>query len=276
MSIKFIPSLVFFLSLIGSATYSQIHIGATTAYNATFVLDQGLSNDPRYNSTYTYNWAPVGVSFGVDFGRKFGLQIETIKSAQGQIYDVINTAKQVAGTRKIDVEYLNIPLLMKFMGGGSGRARANFNFGPQLAILSRGIESLTTSAGDYDMPDGVDFESIKQDYPSAIDNGNGTYNLPTDIPTTTLLPNLKDPSLDFKDKEFQLAAAFGLDIDLTKHLYLTTQIRANYSLTDMRNEDVINSLKAGDFSEIFGGRANFLVGVQMGLHYYFGTLRSFK
>jgi hypothetical protein len=239
-------------------------------------LDQGLSNDPRYNSTYTYNWAPVGVSFGVDFGRKFGLQIETIKSAQGQIYDVINTAKQVAGTRKIDVEYLNIPLLMKFMGGGSGRARANFNFGPQLAILSRGIESLTTSAGDYDMPDGVDFESIKQDYPSAIDNGNGTYNLPTDIPTTTLLPNLKDPSLDFKDKEFQLAAAFGLDIDLTKHLYLTTQIRANYSLTDMRNEDVINSLKAGDFSEIFGGRANFLVGVQMGLHYYFGTLRSFK
>jgi hypothetical protein len=44
----------------------------------------------------------------------------------------------------------------------------------------------------------------------------------------------------------------------------------------MRNEDIINSLKAGDYSEIFGGRANLLVGVQVGLHYYFGTLRSFR
>lgn len=262
--------------VVGPLAMGQIHFGATTAYNATFVLDQGLSKDPRYNSTYTYNWAPVGVSFGIDFGRTFGLQLETIKSTQGQIYDVINTAKQVAGTRKIDLEYFNIPLLLKFMGGGSGRARANFNFGPQLAILSKGVESLTTAKGDYEIPDGVDFATIQQDYPSAIDNGDGTYNLPNDVPSTTLLPNQKDPTLDFKNKEFQLAAAFGLDVDLSRHLYLSTQIRANYSLTDMRNEDVINSLKSGNFSEIFGNRANFLVGVQIGLHYYFGTLRSFR
>ena len=89
-----------------SVAKGQIHLGVTTAYNATFVLDKGLSEDPRYNSTYTYNWAPVGVSFGVDIGKKFGLQLETIKSAQGQIYNVINTAKQIAGTRKIDVEYM--------------------------------------------------------------------------------------------------------------------------------------------------------------------------
>ena len=276
MRSTFTPIIILVLLFICSMANGQIHIGATTAYNATFVFDKGLSQDPRYNSTYTYNWAPVGVSFGVDFGRKFGLQLETIKSAQGQIYDVINTAKQIAGTRKIDVEYFNIPLMMKFMSGGSGRTRANFNFGPQLAILSKGVESLTTSAGNYEIPQGVDFATIQQDYPSAIDNNNGTYTLPNDVPTTTLLPNKKDPTLDFRNKEFQLAAAFGLDIDLSKHLYLTTQIRANYSLTDMRNEDVINSLKAGDFSEIFGGRANFLLGVQMGLHYYFGTLRSFK
>jgi hypothetical protein len=46
-----------------------IHVGATTAYNATFVLDKGLSEDPRYNSTMTYNWAPIGFNFGVDFTR---------------------------------------------------------------------------------------------------------------------------------------------------------------------------------------------------------------
>jgi hypothetical protein len=95
--------------------------------------------------------------------------------------------------------------------------------------------------------------------------------------TMYLLPTLLDKKLnDFKNTEFQLAAAFGLDIDLSKNLFLTTQVRANYSFTDMRNEDIIDLLKSGNVSEIFGGRANFLVGVQVGLHYYFGTLRSFK
>jgi len=81
---------------------------------------------------------------------------------------------------------------------------------------------------------------------------------------------------NFKNAEFQIAMAFGVDIDLSKHLYLSTQIRANYSLTDMRNGDVINSIKQGNYSDVFGSRANFLVGVQLGLHYYFGTLRSFR
>jgi hypothetical protein len=264
--------------LTGTLANGQIHLGATTAYNATFVLDKGLSEDPRYSSTYTYNWAPVGFSFGADFGQRFGLQLEAIKSAQGQIYNVINTAKQIAGTRKIDVEYVNIPLMMKFMGRGTGKARGNFNFGPQLGILTKGIETLQTNAGDYQRPEGVSFEEVKADYEknagvTPIDNNDGTYNLPTDVPTTALLEKELD---DFKNTEFQLAVAFGLDIDLSRHLYLSTQVRANYSLTDMRNEDIINLLKSGNVSEIFGGRANCLVGVQVGLHYYFGTLKSFR
>ncbi len=265
-----LTSILMILTVQGQA---QIHFGATTAYNATFVLDKGLSEDPRYSSTYTYNWAPVGFTFGADLGNKFGLQLEAIKSTQGQIYNVINTAKQIAGTRRIDVEYINIPLMMKFMGGGSGKARGNFNFGPQLGILSKGIETLQTNSGNYEIPEGLDFATIQDDYPSAIDNGDGTYNLPTDVPTTALLQKELD---DFKNTEFQLAVAFGLDIDLSKHLYLTTQVRANYSFTDMRNEDIINLLKSGNVSEIFGGRANFLVGVQVGLHYYLGTLKSFR
>jgi hypothetical protein len=262
-----------------SMASGQVHFGVTSGYNATFVLDQGLSADPRYNSTYTYNWSPYGVNFGVDIGKKFGLQLEGILSNQGQIYNVINTAKEIAGTRKIDLQYYNIPLLLKFMGDGSSRTRANFNFGPQLAILSKGIESLSSSAGNYNIPEGVDFATIQQDY--GVDNVSqtaqqaaaGEYTLINDLPTTDLLTKQAN---DFKNKEFQLAAAFGLDIDLSKHLFLTTQIRATYSLTDMRNEDIINTLQSGDVSEIFGGRANCTVGVQMGLHWYFGSLRSFQ
>jgi len=260
------------LLIVGSVANAQVHFGATTAYNATFVLDQGLSQDPRYNSTYTYQTSPIGFNLGVDIGKKFGLQLESILSNQGQIYNVINSAKEIAGTRKIDLQYINLPLMMKFMGSGDAAVRGNFNFGPQLSILNRGVESLVTNAGNYQIPDGVDFATIQQDYPTATLGPNGTYDIPQDIPSRDILKKELD---DFKNTEFQLAAAFGLDIDLSRHIFLTTQIRANYSLTDMRNEDIINSLKDGDFSEIFGGRANFLVGVQVGLHYYFGTLRSF-
>ena len=255
----------------------QIHLGATTAYNATFVLDKGLSEDPRYSSTYTYNFAPIGFSFGVDFSNSFGLSLESILSKQGQIYEIIDIANAVKGQRNIDLTYLSVPLLMKFMSGGNGAARANFNIGPQMSFLTEGNESIQTSAGDYKMPEGVDFQTIQQDYPSATQSPSqatlGEYTLPENIPATDILTKKAN---DFKNAEFQIAAAFGVDFDLSKHLFLTTQIRANYSLTDMRNNDIIDLLKSGGVSEVFGQRANLLVGIQIGLHYTFGVTRSFK
>ena len=80
----------------------------------------------------------------------------------------------------------------------------------------------------------------------------------------------------FKNAEFQIAAAFGLDIDITRQMFISVQARGNYSLTDMRNGDVINQLKEGNSSDVFGKRANLIVGVQGGLHFVFGTTRSFK
>ena len=69
-----------FLSIFAVTTVSaqlvQVHLGATTAVNATYVLDKGLSEDPRYNSTATYQWSPIGFNFGVDLGKKFGLSLE--------------------------------------------------------------------------------------------------------------------------------------------------------------------------------------------------------
>jgi hypothetical protein len=259
-----------FTTFIGKAQV-QVHLGVTTAVNATFVLDKGLSEDPRYNSTYTYKWAPAGFNIGVDLGRKFGLSLESIMAKQGQVYQMIDAAEKIKGERKIDYSYIQLPLLMKFMGGGNGGARANFNLGPQLSILTAATESIQAQAGTYTIPEGTDFTTVQQEFPTAQNNDDGTYTLPSDVPTTDILSKKAN---DFKNSEFSIAAAFGLDIDLAKHFYLTTQIRANYSLTDVRNGDVIEQLKAG--GNVFSNRANLLVGVQLGLHYMFGKTRSFK
>ena len=256
----------------GTAQIVQVHLGATTTVNATYVLDKGLSADPRYNSTATYQWAPIGFNFGIDLGRKFGLSLEGIKSKQGQIYEMIDAYEKVKGQRKISLDYLQLPMLMRFMSGGNGGARANFNLGPQLSLLTDARETIEAQAGDYTIPEGMDFASIQQEFPSAMDNGNGTYSIP-DVPSKDLLTKKAN---DFKNTEFSIAGAFGLDIDLSKHLFLTTQIRATYSLTDMRNGDVIEKIKSGDSADIFGQRANLLVGAQIGLHYMFGTTRSHR
>lgn len=267
--------LCFSIFAVGSATAQiiQVHLGATTAVNATFVLDKGLSEDPRYNSSYTYQFAPIGFNFGVDFGKKFGLSLEGIKSKQGQIYEMIDAYEKIKGQRKISLDYLQLPMLFKFMSGGNGGARANFNLGPQLSFLTDARESIQANAGTYQIPEGVDFEAIQQEFPTATNNGDGTYQLPADVPSKDLLTKKAN---DFKNTEFSIAGAFGLDIDLSKHLFLTTQVRATYSLTDMRNGDVIEAIKNGDGATIFDQRANLLVGVQLGLHYMFGKTRSHK
>ena len=80
----------------------------------------------------------------------------------------------------------------------------------------------------------------------------------------------------FKESEVQIAGSFGFDIDITKNLYLTTLVRINYSFTDMRNEELLEILEdggAGAF-DIFGRRANVLVGLQFGVHFMIGGVPS--
>jgi hypothetical protein len=103
-------------------------------------------------------------------------------------------------------------------------------------------------------------------------DGSATASVPAQSPKELASKEAES----FKNAEFQIAAAFGLDIDLARHFYLTVQARGNYSVTDMRNSDAIEALKQGSSSDIFGKRANLTMGVQTGVHYVFGSTRSFK
>lgn len=250
----------------------RFHVGATTALNSTFVLDKGLKADPRYLSTGTYKWAPIGFNFGMDIGKKFGLNLEAIKAAQGQIYDVVDAYNQIVGQRNFDMEYLQFPLLLKFMSGGDGTARFNFQLGPQLSIIQTGTEILQYVQSVQNIPDGV------PPPPGATLNPDGTYNVPEfdEIIMATNDIDVLNDVYNFRGREIQLAAAMGLDIDISRQIYLTTQIRANYSFTDMRGQELIDILRSGAVSEIFDQRANLAVGVQIGLHWMIGGTRRFN
>ena len=117
MAKKYLLLLIFACLL--STTYAQIHIGATTSVTANAILDKGISEDPRYTSQYTINVAPIGFHFGWDITPKFGLQLESILANQDQIYKIVDAAEKSIGERKLDMQYLQLPMMMKFMGGGN-------------------------------------------------------------------------------------------------------------------------------------------------------------
>jgi hypothetical protein len=268
------PILLIILSFITLQVSAQlrVHLGATTAFNSTFVLDEGLSKDPRYNARMTYNWAPAGVAFGADFNRGFGLQLESFLSNQGQIYEILDIAKQKIGERRIDLQYVTLPLMLNFLSNSSSRASFNFMLGPQLSLLTQGQEIYEQyKAGTLTIPESGQVPA------GATDNGNGTYNFPAG--TTILASSDAASSIkQFRDKELQIAAGLGLNIDIGSHLYLSTNIRGSYSFTDMRNEDLLNSIQQNSVNDVLkdlaGRRANMLLGAQIGLHFMFGGNRT--
>ena len=253
---------------------AQLHVGLTTAFNTTLVLDKGLSQDPRYNATPTYNFAPAGLSVGADFGRGFGLQLESILSRQGQVYEIIDATKKVIGERRIELNYVHLPLLLRTFSTGSARTRANFMFGPQLSLLTRGQEIYAQhQAGTLVLPEGENLPAGATNYNEAA----RTYTMPAQE-TTIYSTEAQNAVQRFRKTDLQLAVGLGLDIDLGRNLYLSSQIRGNYGFVDVRNEDMIKAIQNSSgqqfTNDLFGRRANVLVGVQVGLHWMFGGNRS--
>ena len=253
---------------------AQLHVGLTTAFNTTLVLDKGLSQDPRYSATPTYNFAPAGLSVGADFGRGFGLQLESILSRQGQVYQIIDATKKVIGERRIELSYVHLPLLLRTFSTGSSRTRANFMFGPQLSLLTKGQEIYDQhQTGTLVLPEGEQLPAGATNFSEA----NRTYTMPAQE-TTIYSTEAQNAVQQFRKMDLQLAVGLGLDIDLGRNLYLSTQIRGNYGFVDVRNEDVLKALQNSNgkqfANDLFGRRANVLVGAQIGLHWMFGGNRS--
>lgn len=254
-------------------TFAQlrVHIGANTAVNTSFVLDKGLKEDPRYNSKMTYTLSPIGLAFGLDFRSGFSLQLESILAKYGQIYQIVNVAQQVVGERRIDMTYINLPLLLRFVGNLDAPARFNFMLGPQLSLLTMGRETIQYAAGTFRIPQGVNELPTGQplsQVPGATQNPDGTWNLPAQPEVVIAEKGSADPLKRFRDAELQIAAGMGVDFRLNEKWYISSLIRANYSIMDSRGQDLFDAVQNGQTGDLFGRRANLQIGIQLGIHHF--------
>ena len=255
---------------------TKVHLGLTTAGNASFVLDQGLSEDPRYNSKLTYKFSPVGFAVGLDLTPTFGLSLESIYAKQGQVYEIVGQVNNVAkavGERRITLEYVQLPFFLNFLNGSNARTRFNFLLGPQFSLLTNGLETYQqTERASFTLPQGAEVPSYAD--PGSYNSQNRTYSVSSTQVQTLASSNSANPLEQFRKAQFGVATALGVSIDLSDYFYLTTQVRGNYTITDMRNEDFVELVQNGKTSDIFGRRANLLVGLQVGIHYTFRGTRS--
>ena len=274
-------------SALAGTSQINVHVGVNSGVNTMLLLDEGINTKPQYVTVNNINFAPFGVSFGVDFSNKFGIQLETIRAMYDMVYK-LKKQQQEIGELRFQLEYIQIPMLLKFMNGSNKQARLNFAFGPQLSILTAGYETLTLyeqAAGekvyipDSD-PNATDGGILNDLPPGTTNNGDGTYVLPDPINEKVdveLLSTVATGQYDeFKNQELHIVGGIGLDVDISPKLYISMFVKGDYGLTDMRNGDLIAALEQNTNLQSFTERrATLSLGVQFSIHYMFNGTRFF-
>src|SRR5262245_56975762 len=83
-----------FLLSSSALIYAQqfsMSLGVYTGITSTFTLDDGISNDPRYDAAYEVKFAPIGMNFGMDY-EGFGFVVSPGIINVGQNFYVVNTS----------------------------------------------------------------------------------------------------------------------------------------------------------------------------------------
>jgi len=227
----------------------SFHFGITTALNNTWIkFDNEEQNNEHYKYKTTFKWAPVGLVVGYKFNYRNDLQVEGYISHQGQQYDLMangDGSGNKIGEKHINLTYLQIPLLWKFTSGDA--TRFNMHFGPQLGLLIKGeeVNEISQTGGikrdGNPIPTGTTILANKNKGEDLTKNRGGLNNL--------------DPNL---------VLGFGLEKDITDHLYLTGNLRFNYGFKDFRDTETVIDATTGDKYIL---RYNIYGGVQVGIHY---------
>jgi hypothetical protein len=210
---------------------STLSVGVFSGVTSSFTLDQGISNDPRYNPKYDVKVAPFGISYGVDYAGH-GFVVSPGIMAIGRNYHVVNTFGRNSGTRKTSLTYFNLPIAYKKHLISRSTLKISFLAGVSLAYLTKVKESVVHDLGTYNFPTEV--------YPNLPYNYNVESN-------GVNAPEIPETELSRKD-EYKLLQGFGFiglrsDWDFLTNWRLSVDVRANYGILETRMAEYLDRIK---------------------------------
>ncbi|MFI5172407.1 MAG: outer membrane beta-barrel protein [Chitinophagales bacterium] len=264
---------------LGCMAQVGLHIGAHGQFNSVWILNQ--DNYQLSQMDYEYKLGGAGgVSFGYNWLPNYGAQIEFNYAIMGQNYsdivrdfslaynpDITNQLYPVLTYRYVDLKYLQVPLLFKYMEGESKDAiKYHMYGGLQFGFLMSAEQLYTADIHDDGNQVDIDASIAPENYVPEFSQYNGT-----DFQTLTANgTNLKAPKVDGKDYftgfDIGLLIDIGVDIYANDHLYFSPALRMHYGFLDMNSEPTRN-LEPAKGENIYKGSHNAFAGIVVGINF---------
>ncbi|HKZ39109.1 MAG TPA: outer membrane beta-barrel protein [Chryseolinea sp.] len=265
MGKAFFTLLFVFNSLLAWTQQFSLSVGVYTGLTSSYTSDKGINKDPRYQGRYEAKFAPIGVNIGVDY-EGFGLIFAPGIINVGQNFYVTNTLGGQEGLRKIDLQYLNVPIALKvhLINLTFFKLSAVASIAP--AILLQGKEEINHNDSKLQFPPEV-YPILPPDYTVEYDG--------------VLVPKIDQYSLsqkkDFKSFQLFAGAGFRADLDVSNHWRVAFDFRVNYGIFNPRTDEYSQRLKSNILLyELPGERRDMFAQVAIGISRYIEFEKSDK
>ena len=183
---------------IGLAHAQELKVGLGGGIYSTWLVNTNVSDQGDDLDFAATFGGQLGLELMYYFKDNLGLSTGLLFTGHNQKYSGADDNGDPLYDAKVKLRYLDIPVLLRFGGGSKG---AYFEFGPQFGILM----------------------SAKDGYEGKV---NGAEVVISDI-------NTKD---SFKGSNIAGILGFGVDIDASENVIITTGLRLGYAFTDATKE----------------------------------------
>ena len=251
---------------VGAAAQAQqgIHFGFHGQMNSIWILNQ---NNYEYSEMdYEYKFGPNGgLTLGYNWEDNFGIQVEFKYAQMGQDYSDImkdfgpteDTSKpdlqtKVLTYRYVDLNYLQVPILFKYMEGDTKDAiKYQLLGGLQLGYLLSAEQTYTADVMNID-PDDQNPVDIAPQSGVPDFRGNASVN-GTDY---------------FQKLDVGLLLDVGADIYVNDKLYFSPSFRGYYGFFDINAKETRN-LQPAQGENIYLASHNAYIGFSLGINFMF-------
>jgi hypothetical protein len=235
----------------------QISLGIFTGLTTCYTWDTGINQDPRYQNRYDLKAAPIGICYGVDY-QGYGFVINPGLMGVGQNYKIINTVGGQEGVRKINLQYLNLPVAFKLHVIDLAFFKVSLVAGASAGYLLDGKEYVTHNSAKFRFPQAV-YPILPSDYSVEYDG---------------VLAPKQDKHIMLSKSDFkplQIFGSFGFrsDWDVTEVWRISLDVRAQYGFTDPRTSAYLARLSDNQtLYDLPGNRRDIFAYLNIGIARY--------